>query len=320
MSHNVGQEGPRCLLRQGGRLLPRRRINLLFALLLGLPVVLSRLGAEPAAPMDLAVQKHVDTLIGELRSDRTRFNARRACEQLLAIGRPAVGPLKGVLDAEDHQQRHMAADVLIHLGHGWRDDPVRVQPTPAMLRVVVEGLRNDTLPVGEAVDELRDSFTFNARHGTEYLIDHIDLAEPLLAEALGSEDGQQQFLAACLLGWAGRTDYTDRIVAILLPHLRDNDLVSDALLAAPALYRLGERARPYLEAAVPQADAQQRRILELILLDMRDPPTDIIKLRDRQRRYRLTGTCYDPVYQFNTAALHQYPFDWPRGMPHIPVP
>ena len=297
----------------------RRRINVWFAGLLAVPMVLARLGAEPAAPVDLTIQKQIDALIGELRRDDDHDNARLACDSLLALGRAAVGPLKGALEADDHQQRHMAADILINLGHGWRDDPVMIQPTPAMLRVVVEGLRDDNVPRGREADELRSSFTFNARNGTEYLIGHIHLAEPLLAEALYSDDGQQQFLAACLLGWAGRASYVDEIAAILLPHLRDNDLVSDALLAAPALYRLGPTVVPYLESALRSADAQQRRIVELILLDLRQPPLTAPQLRDRQRRYRLCDFCYDPVYQFDPAALYRYPFDWPRGMPHVPL-
>jgi len=296
------------------------RLNPLIAMLFVAAVVLGQLTAGPAHTLSDQQTRRIDQLIADLRADHHRFNAHQAMDQLLGVGRPAIPALQKALRSEDHQQRHMAADVLISLGHGWRDDPVQVQPTLAMLDVLIEGLRHDNLPRGYDRDEMRYSYTFNARYGTEYLTRHIALAEPLLVKALHSDDGQQQFLAACLLGWAGRSQHVDTLAPILLAHLRDNTLASDGLLAAPALYRLGSTVIPHLEKARLSADAQQDKFIDLILLDLRDPPTTGAKLKHRHRTYQLADFCYDPVYQFDLTALHRYPFTWPNGMPRIDLP
>lgn len=298
-----------------------RRFHPRLAALLIAVAILNQLDATPApqpAPDD-AARRQIATLIAALHSDHVRGNAEHALDALTNAGPGAFAQLHEALLSDDHQQRQMAAAALVSAGDAWRDHPTDVTPTPALVRVLIEGLRHDDLPSGRDGDELRYNDVFNARRATEYLARHVELAEGPLVDAMHSDDGQQQFLAACLLGWAGRSDHASTIAAILLPHLRDNTLDSDALLAAPALYRLGKAIEPMLHEAMAKADRQQQRYLELIQLDLTDPPTTGAKLVARHHRYHFCDFCYDPVYQFSVDRLYQYPFVWPRGMRHVAV-
>lgn len=240
----------------------------------------------------------VKALVNDLRSDKVRFNAHAAIARLRDIGEPAVAALEAALDSRDYQQRQLAAHVLRRIdGH---------QPSNDMIGVTVEGLQHDTMPCGHLAqqpgglrwDETLDrsyNYVFNATDGTRFLLQHAQLGEPYLIDGLNSADLQQRFLCAFILGYSGRTAATKQVAAVLLPHLRDNDIAGDARLATPALYRLGPPVLPDLYRALDDADDQQRNLIELIIYDITCPPANDNDLYERRDFNSITELCHDPA-------------------------
>ncbi len=244
---------------------------------------LASLTAADPPPVDVPPDPSIPTLIADLRSTSPDPRSRDALHALLSLGEPALVPLYAALDSLDFRQRQLAAAILRAMDgiaiegenpFSSASPPPKITPTPALLRVCIEGLKDDALPgvvAGEREYDKRP-IVYNAAGGTRFLIKHAAAAEPLLAEALKSTDLQQRFCAAIILGFAHRTTHAETICAILIPHLRDNSIPCDALWAAGALYRLGPAADLHLQAAaLKPIDKQQRELLALILLDIRQP-------------------------------------------------
>lgn len=163
------------------------------------------------------------------------------------------------LNSDNRRERQIAAWAV-------RD---RVKPDETLLKVTIDGLRDDNLPPPSrsSKDDTGYCPVYNASDGTRYLLKHIDKAEPLLIDALQSDDLQQRFLAATVLAFGHRAAHARKIAEILIPHLKNNSLHSDGHMAAAALYRMGEPILPELESALRYAsDPQQLAALRLIIL------------------------------------------------------
>lgn len=207
----------------------------------------------------------VDELVADLADDGVRWNASDA---MLPLSRmpEAVPALEAALDAPDWQQRQLAAALLRHLGDG--------PPSARLLEVCVEGLRDDDLPYGET----GTLFIFNASDGFQFLIEHAADAEPMLRRGLRATDRQQRLLAAGVLAYAGRVEFNvglaGDLMRVLLPHLRDNDMRGDAILAGAAILRIGRPALPALQRQQGRGDAQQNRLVDRLIEFIRRPPLD----------------------------------------------
>ena len=101
------------------------------------------------------------------------------------------------------------------------------------------------------------------------------------------------FLAAVVLGYAGSEYDAAMVVNTLSPYLRDNRIMGDAKLAAPAIYHLGPTVIPLLEDELHLTDAQGGRILRHIIerLKYSDRPYD----QCENPMPRLTGDAIDPL-------------------------
>lgn len=66
----------------------------------------------------------------------------------------------------------------------------------------------------------------------------------------------------------------ERVVPVLMAHLRDNQISADAREACGALVQLGEAARPLVEAGLVRADGQGRKLGELLLKRLDGLPFD----------------------------------------------
>lgn len=260
-------------------------MRLLAALAL---LTLAPAAAEDAAPLTAA---EAETLVTALADDDTRSNANDAARELRWRHSPdAARALERVLDSPDLQQRSFAAMLLAYTNPA--------APSPRLLEVLVEGLANNGYPRSpEACNAIYD-----AAVGSRYLLDHAEAAKPFLIPGLRSEDLQQRFLCAFLLGQAGVTDELDRCVEILIPHLRDNSIPDDACAASHALYRLGPGVLPHLQAALKDADEQQRALIVLIARDLADPPVTRSDLVARKSMHRITGLFHDPARSNTTTA------------------
>ncbi len=248
-------------------------------------------------------------LVDQLRDDGIRWNANGArpviaarLQQESALGHrgPTAAALLAALASSDAQQADMAGSLLI----GFLDGAHRRQGAWPWPQREVERV------LGAAVDQLGGAQVWwgdwPVRRAYEFLQTCVVDAEPQLLEALRSRGNEQRrFFAAVLLGEAGRVAWTHEVAPVLIPHLRDNHDRTDAILALPALYRLGPAVLPWLEQALPQADPQQRACLELLLLDLVTPPVTAADFERRWAWNRITWKVPDPAVTPADPWLHR---------------
>jgi len=251
--------------------------------------------AQPAPAVDIA------RCVDALRDDDLRCNALHATRTLWQSQELARPALMEALDSSDWQQRQYAFLLLTQ-------DP-GAHHTSSMIRVAIEALHNDRMGAhvirepGEP-NEVWD----NAAQATRYLIRVGRAAEAPLAEALGkSSDAQQRFLAAYCLGMMGSSIAVEPCAAELLPHLRDNDIQFDAVMATPALYRLGPAVIPSLLRARDMADRQQGEMIDLLLLDLTHPPTTNDELVARKGMQSITKNSHDPAIEIHFQQMFHGP-------------
>ena len=252
-----------------------------------LPAAMIVPGHEPADDSPAFVRELIDKLSS---------TTPRQVNQVIFYDAPS-GPnwrkaLHVALDSAHLQQRHAAAQLL-------RKFP-EVPASERLIAVTVDGLRNDTIP-GKQVEGVRLAVANAAGFG--WLIEHIEATRGALVPALASDDLQQRFLAAVCLGATADRDHVARIAQILIPHLRDNQIAGDALMAGCALYRLGPAARTALTEARAAADAQQGQIIDLILFDLANPPRSEADFKKRKGMQTVWGDLYDPIAWFKPQDL-----------------
>ena len=227
-------------------------------------------------------RREIELAIRDLGMDDRIGNAEQAMETLVKMG--AWDALEAALGEGDVQRRQLAAVVLRQRADGWyhpgwdsvnpkfRETGPRLPASAALIRVTVEGLKDDDFP--NEVAGQRSTGLCNAWDGAAFLLRRMEQATPELAKALDSTDVQQRFLAAVILAHGHRTELAERVVPVLVAHLRDNQISADAREACGALVQLGEAARPLVEAGLARADGQGRRLGELLLKQLDGLPLD----------------------------------------------
>lgn len=221
--------------------------------------------ALTAVALAASVNGDANRLVADLRDDEERFNATRAAQELAYMGEKSVPALTSALTSQDWQQRQIVGATLIV------DSELR--PTQELLEVLVEALKDDALPRGEG----SCTPVYNGADAFRYLAVHTGDAIEKLRLALASGDGQQRFLAAALLASADDAPSRKRCIQILLPHLRDNDIAVDALLACSSMSCLDQSCAGQLHAAKESADPQQAALLDLIIARITDQPQQVIE-------------------------------------------
>lgn len=242
--------------------------------------------ADPAAedrpPPTL---QQVDAWVLALCDDGIPRNALEALWQLDFAGRTAVAPLEAALGSWDAQQRHLAAVALRRIG---------ADPTPRLVEVSVEALRGEwnrpwigTLLAAPAAGAVR------------WLAQHPAAAQAALRRALGSDDPQQRFLAAFLLATGGSGVDQGYVVRELVEHLADNEIEGDAVMACHGLYRLGPPVLPALRSWRPHVDEQARQLIDLVELNLLQPPATEQDFVHRQSMHRATNVYRDPSLHYD---------------------
>lgn len=217
--------------------------------------LLNRINASPPTLSASDLREAVPLVIDELRDDDISGNAEDAVTALegplWAYGNRA---LYETLGSTDWQQRQIVANLLVRRG-----DP----PSLDLIRVLVEALRDDTLPAGVG---LRYSYNrvYNAEAAVGYLTANAAEAEPLLADAINSPDWQQRFLAAVILGAGHRHELADRAVPILIEHLDRNAIAEDAKGAVVGLVGFDTAAIPLLDVAAAGSDPQRAALARVV--------------------------------------------------------
>jgi hypothetical protein len=229
-------------------------------------------------------------LIEQLRDDDIRGNLLNAQSALFT--HPDLTPefLYNALNNEDWQIRQVVCQFIWN-----QSSDQRFVITENLVRVTIEGLKDDTTPFDRA--RHRGLVYFNASFGVGKLIPIARDWSHLLVPILESDDGQQQFLAAYILARGGVYESVERISEILLPHLRDNTIREDAKFAVYALGGMGPELLPYLKDALITADAQQRDLVQLLIVDIMDPPITQSEIESRARYNTITQTVHDPAVQ-----------------------
>lgn len=221
--------------------------------------------------------------IRDLASDDIPGNATAALRELFDVD--AAPLLNEALTSLDLQQRQLAAHVLRR---------VAARPTQQLVTVNVEALHSQ-------IDrELQQTlWSSTSADAVRYLYHRRDGTRPALRRALWSADAQQRFLAAFLLACDGDTENTAVLVRELIAHLQHNEVGGDALMAAHALHHLGKEVVPFLQMWRPSVDEQGRQLIDLVLLDLREPPRTREQLRSRRGMHAVTSIYCDPVLEFD---------------------
>ncbi len=227
-------------------------------------------------------------LVHDLRADTHRFNSLRAMEMLAMMGAEVEPAIRAAIESDDAQQRQFAAALMRRF---------REPPSEALLRVTAEGLHDDGISDWSA--ELA-----NFGRSVEWLIEHAERARPYLVEALRSEDAQARLGAALALGFGGVTEEAEAVVDAMLPHIEDNDIAGDALIAVASMFRMGEDAIPALERASASDTLERRRIVcRLLIEDIRMGEARSKAIDRRWRSLRITRLGDNPC---RDVALWQY--------------
>ncbi len=246
------------------------------------PAVAAAVDEDGASPTpdpaeDARLLAEIEALIADLADDTIPENATRAHDTFVferRYPRRLLQPaLERALYSADHQQRHLAAELVRRLVGFSQYDENDAAPLQ-LARVSVEALYYDRLPA-DPHSHPGPTWTRAGRNeasAAAWLIRRRDDARrvwPELRSALTAADGQARFLAAVVLAASGATTDTARLVPILVPHLRDNDIPSDANLAGFALAAIGPSVLPHLDALGDHAiDRQARGWLERVRADI----------------------------------------------------
>jgi hypothetical protein len=224
-----------------------------------------------------------DLLIEDLRSDRGSRSAWRARYQLGNLGHPfppyVIQALGRALDSDDLQQRQLAALTLNN-----HADDTGATPSSRHCEVLVEGLRDDDL-------------VFNAHDSLDFLLRQRNVGTEALEAALGSNDTQQRFLAAYILGATGRGERVGDLAEVLIPNLRSDDVMGNALMACYALCHLGKAVIPHLTPHMEDPEPQLQAGALLVLRDILDPPRTLSDLEERRQYHAITQGNPDPAWR-----------------------
>jgi hypothetical protein len=125
-----------------------------------------------------------------------------------------------------------------------------------------------------------------------------------LRRGLQGGDAQQRFLCAWLLAHSGDTEHVDAICRELLPHLADNEIRGDAVMATNGLYRLGAAALPALRWWRPHVDEQARAMIDLVVSDLQQPPRNRAELARRGAARRVSPLYHDPAIEYDVQRSH----------------
>lgn len=195
-------------------------------------------------------------LIADLRDDEASRNADRAIDMLERIGAAAIPALEAALRSPDWQQRQLACVVLQRIPE--------YGPSVRMIEVCFEAMRDDAFPAGEdRVREWRYTGFCNGRWAAAYLVRYPGLTREALVPFLMSDDAQQQRAATGLAAVLEMPELDQVVIPRLIAAFPSRG-------SARALYSMGERAIPAVEAMRDASTGRRRQLAIYLLLDLRD--------------------------------------------------
>jgi len=215
---------------------------------------------------EIATTRPVRDLVADLRDDHVKWNAISAVRELENRGSAVASWLEPALLSKDSQQRHLAAYLLGELGD--------VPCTQLLAELLVENLAEWDETFSRRLEGRHEAsfsnttFIYHRRAALERLQSDDEmyrLAQSSLLLCVDSTDIGLREFACDVLAHHQCGDHLDRIVAVLVWHLRDNNIPGDAARSMQALKLYGEMAGPWLAAAAPGTDVQQQALLGHLL-------------------------------------------------------
>lgn len=216
-------------------------------------------------------------LTRDLYDDDIKWNADRAEGLLDQLWPASEAALEETLEVGDRQARLIAAAILRRRTF-W-------EPSDALLRASIEDLQDDTTAV-----DFRTYY--NAFDAANFLCRHPDRIEPLIADALQSDDLQQRLAAAAIAGNAGYYRLAADAAPLLTRQLASDEIEGNAALAMNGLIRFGEYALPFLEPLFESKDEQARASALFIRERILNP--DVPPKRLAHPPPRITIRVHDP--------------------------
>ena len=243
-------------------------------------------------------------LVEELRDDDVRWNATAALGLLErrirrepATRAEVLAAVEPYLDAGDAQLSTLATALALRIQRLEREAGQARRPSPRLLERALQWLVK--LPRVESEMGLPSRYDLIV-----FAMEHVERLEPRLLQVLEHPAGRDPFDCAFVLGATGRRQHLELVAPVLLPHLRDNRIENDAVMAMEALQGLGPGVIPHLEAALSTADFQQRGCLEAVLLEFSWPITTHAEARARKHlTRRVTNKYHAPArsWRFRTS-------------------
>ncbi len=224
-------------------------------------------------------------LIDWLRDDEVRWNASAAGAELvqrleLREHQAELSRLFELrLDDRDLQVRKVAIGVLQRL----------IRASASLLRNYTTCTYPEWIP-GTSTQREAVLFLLRCRPVAGAVLDRV------LRQELDRCAPGQGWIYAYLLAAAGPSAPSEEIAPLLITHLRHNGVHDDALMCLNALYRLGPAIRLHARAALERSqDPQQRRALQLLLLELAGPAPSEAETQRRGALTRLTWKCLNPI-------------------------
>lgn len=213
------------------------------------------LGATGAESVQRAVpllSDELQQLIEDLRDDGVERNALRAVPKLRKAWPESQPYLERGLQSQDAQQRLLCAYLLMDKS---------APPSPRLLEVAVESLRDDQLPYGYHWSGERSFiYAHNGRMASSYLSRHPAQARPYLLDGFRGRERQCRQLCAGLLARQPDQGLHADLIAYFRPQLYNNHIAGDAADACRALLAIGEQSLPGLRSLARSWDPQAARL------------------------------------------------------------
>ncbi|MDP7008520.1 MAG: hypothetical protein QGI78_03010 [Phycisphaerales bacterium] len=221
----------------------------------------------------------------DLQSDQVQWNATNTHYTFIrSKAEIDVEALQKAFEEGDAQSQTSIVDIVKRRS---------IKPWRTIIERAVEDLKDDR---GTTEYYFRRA---NAKTATIYLWKWWSETEPFVRAALSSKDPQQRLRAALIVAFARSEKDMPEALPILLPHLYDNEIMEDARLVVPAIFRFGPKAIPLLLAELKHADQQAHAILLHMIERLENPDRHYNECRNRMPT--ITIVVHDPL----TSSLEQ---------------
>lgn len=215
-----------------------------------------------------------------LRDDNVSWNGYLAEYALNHLWPESADSIRYELENGDKQSRHISAGILRS-----REE----SPSQELIKFCVQELRGS---------EEYNGYWVSPYSSVRYLYEWYPLARVHLHAEIRQGTPRSQFFASVVSAFSGDLEIMPDAIPVLMARTRDNDVMYDAKIAMPALYRFGAPALPFLEQYLGSSDWQQALASGVIVEKLTNPEIDFSRAGQSAfgvhgLDYRLSDTTHD---------------------------